>query len=81
MSPVEAVYAPRIECQWLDIVDVSRRIPSYLCDEVSKKEHRVEKDLYDYERYALVQVISINRVSGKVQGGSDPRSSGIAVSE
>lgn len=81
MTPVEAVYAPRIECQWLDIVDVSRRIPSYLCDELSKKKHRVEKDLYDYEKYGLVQVISIDRESGKVKGGSDPRSSGIALSE
>jgi len=81
MSPVEAVYAPRIECQWLDIVDVSRRIPSYLCEELVKREHRVQKDPYDYEKYASVQVISIDRAKGKLRGGSDPRSSGIALSE
>jgi gamma-glutamyltranspeptidase/glutathione hydrolase len=81
MSPVEAVYAPRIECQWLDIVDVSRRIPNYLCDELSKMPHRVEKDLYDFERYASVQAISIDRSSCKLMGAADPRSSGIALSE
>jgi gamma-glutamyltranspeptidase len=48
---------------------------------LSKKEHRVEKDPYDYEKFASVQVISLDRESGKVRGGSDPRSSGIALSE
>jgi gamma-glutamyltranspeptidase/glutathione hydrolase len=81
MNPVEAVYAPRIECQWLDIVDVSRRIPSYLCKELEKKEHRVEKDSFDYEPYANVQAISIDRINGRVLGGSDPRGGGIALSE
>ena len=81
MSPVEAVYAPRIECQWLDIIDVSRRIPFYLCDELAKREHRVQKDPYDYEKFANVQIISVDRARGKLRGGSDPRSSGIALSE
>jgi len=29
MSPVEAVYAPRIDCQWFDTVDVSSWIPAF----------------------------------------------------
>ncbi|UCH02118.1 MAG: gamma-glutamyltransferase [Candidatus Bathyarchaeota archaeon] len=81
MSPVEAVSAPRIDCQWLDIVDVTRRIPSYLCDELMRTGHKVERSPFHYEFWPLVQAISINRASGKVRGGSDPRSGGIALSE
>lgn len=81
MSPVEAVYAPRIGCQWLDTVDVSSRIPSYLCDELSKRGHKVVKIPFDYLPFPLVQAIMVDRESGKVYGGSDPRGGGVALSE
>ncbi len=81
MTPTEAVYAPRIDCQWLDTVDVSSRFPSYLCDALSKKGHRVIKAPLDYIPFPLVQVISVNRETGRTSGASDPRGGGVALSE
>jgi gamma-glutamyltranspeptidase/glutathione hydrolase len=81
MSPVEAVYAPRMDCNWLDTVSVSGRVPSYLCDELEKKGHTVEKNPFDYISWPLVQLIAIDRSRGVVRGGSDPRGGGIALSE
>lgn len=81
MTPVEAVYTPRIDCQWLDTVDVSRRIPSYLCRALEEKGHRVVKSSFDYEPFARVQAILVDRERRRVLGGSDPRGGGVALSE
>ena len=81
MTPTEAVYAPRIDCQWLDTVDVASRFPNYLCDALSKKGHRVIKAPLDYVPFPLVQVISVNRETGRTSGASDPRGGGVALSE
>jgi gamma-glutamyltranspeptidase/glutathione hydrolase len=81
MIPVEAVYAPRIDCQWFDTVDISRRIPSYLYRLLEEKGHRVVKSSFDYEPLARVQAILVDRERGRVLGGSDPRGGGVALSE
>ena len=81
MTPVEAVYAPRIDCQWFDTVDVSRRIPSYLCKALEERGHRVVKSPFDYEPFAWVQALLVDREHGRVLGGSDPRGGGVALSE
>ena len=81
MTPVEAVYAPRFDCQWFDTVDVSRRIPSYLCEALTKKGHKVVKSTFDYEPYALLQALYVDREHRRVLGGSDPRGGGVALSE
>jgi len=81
MTPVEAVYAPRIDCQWFDTVDVSRRVPSYLCRALEEKGHKVVKSPSDYEPFARVQAILVDRERGRVLGGSDPRGGGVALSE
>ena len=81
MTSVEAVYAPRIDCQWFDTVDISRRIPSYLCRALEEKGHRVVKSSFDYEPFARVQAILVDREHGRVLGGSDPRGGGVALSE
>jgi gamma-glutamyltranspeptidase/glutathione hydrolase len=81
MTPAEAVYAPRIDCQWFDTVDVSSRFPKYLCDALSKKGHKVVKAPLDYMPFPLVQVICVNRKKGITSGASDPRGGGVALSE
>jgi gamma-glutamyltranspeptidase/glutathione hydrolase len=81
MTPAEAVYAPRIDCQWLDTVDVSSRFPDYLCDALSGKGHKVVKAPLDYVPFPLVQVISVNRETQRTSGASDPRGGGVALSE
>lgn len=81
MSPVEAVYAPRIDCQWFDTVDVSSRVPSYICEGLSKRGHKVVRAPLDYRPFPLVQAILVDRERGKVYGGSDPRGGGVALSE
>lgn len=81
MTPAEAVYAPRIDCQWFNTVDVSSRFPKYLCDALSKKGHKVVKAPLDYMPFPLVQVICVNRKKGITSGASDPRGGGVALSE
>ena len=81
MTPVEAVSAPRIDCQWLDTVDVSGRIPHDLCRSLEQKGHRVAKSPFDYEAFALVQALLVDKEHKSVLGGSDPRGGGVALSE
>ncbi len=81
MTPTEAVYAPRIDCQWFDTVDVSSRFPDYLCDALSKKGHKVIKAPLDYVPFPLVQMINVNRETQSTSGASDPRGGGVALSE
>ena len=81
MNPVEAVSAPRIDCEWLDTVDVSGRLPTYVTAELQNRGHKVVRSPYDWEQYALVQAILVDKERGRVLGASDPRGGGIALAQ
>jgi len=80
MSAVEAVSAPRFDCQ-SDTLDGESRIPSWVLQEAADRAglKRFENPA-PYGHFALVQAIVIDPETGNVTGGADPRSGGAAMS-
>jgi gamma-glutamyltranspeptidase/glutathione hydrolase len=77
MSASEAVYAPRFDCQG-DLIRCEARIPEYVCAEVRQK-HPIERIPYSYGGFALVHAITIDPQTGKLAGGAEAESGGMAL--
>jgi gamma-glutamyltranspeptidase/glutathione hydrolase len=81
MGVFEAVAAPRIHSLHTDIIDVSARIPQYICRELEQMGEVVVKHPASYGPFASVQAILVDAKRGRLCGGSDPRSGGCVLSE
>lgn len=81
MGAVEAVSAPRFDCQG-ETIEIERRIPRWVCAELTDRGRHVVRDLAYYGSWrALVQLILMDPSTGVPHGASDPRGNlGIAMS-
>jgi gamma-glutamyltranspeptidase/glutathione hydrolase len=77
MSPVEAVYAARFDCQG-DRIVVQNRIPEYVCDQI-RRRHPVVRIPQSHGAISLVQAIAIDPATGALTGASDTGNSGMAL--
>jgi len=75
MSMQDAVLAPRFSAT-SDIVDVSNRIPRFVCAELERMGYPVSRSPLSYT-FASVHGIKID--DGDVEGGADPASDGMAL--
>lgn len=80
LSPVEAVSAPRFDCQG-PILDCEARIPSWVKRRLESRGFRTVANPNAYGNFARVQAISRDPLTGALAGGSDPRGYGGAVME
>ena len=78
MSAVEAVSAPRFDCQ-SDILDAEARIPSWVRAELADRGFEIFPSSAPYGPFALVQAIARDPATGALSGGADPRSGGAAM--
>lgn len=79
MSPVEAVSAPRFDCQ-SNILDAEARIPSWIMQAAADRAGlRLWPNPASYGNFSLVQAIVLNPETGAVAGGADPRSGGAVM--
>ena len=82
MTAVEAVSAPRVDCQG-GTVYVEGRVPASVCDELRAGGLQVLRDTSSYGLYpsraARVQAIVLDDHRGAPSGGSDPRGYGVAL--
>jgi len=79
MSAVEAVSAPRLDCQ-SDTLDAEARIPSWVIQGAADRaELKVWPNPAPYGNFSLVQAVIIDPASGVVAGGADPRSGGAVM--
>jgi gamma-glutamyltranspeptidase/glutathione hydrolase len=82
MVPFEAVAHPRIFALDTDLIDLSSRIPPYVCDYLEAKGNEVVRLPASYDDFASCQAIVINHGEEglEVLGGSDPRRKGAVLS-
>jgi gamma-glutamyltranspeptidase/glutathione hydrolase len=81
MSIFEAVAAPRIHCIHTNIIDVSARIPNYICRELEQMGEVIVKHPISYGPFGTVHAILVDKMRDRLCGGSDPRSGGCVLSE
>ena len=83
MTALEAVSAPRIDCQG-DLVYLEGRIPQSVCGELAGMGLTVWRDSASYGAYptsaARVHAIVLDGPAGGIRGGADPRGYGVALS-
>jgi len=77
MTVQEAVLAPRFDCQGDEIV-CQARIPEFVCAKV-RENHPIRRLPYSHGGLALVHAIGIDPASGRVSGGADTGSGGMAL--
>ncbi len=79
MTAVEAVSAPRFDCQ-SDTLDAEARIPSWVKEAAAERAGlKLWPNPAPYGNFALVQAAIINHETGLVSGGADPRSGGAVM--
>jgi gamma-glutamyltranspeptidase/glutathione hydrolase len=78
LSPVEAVSAPRFDCQG-EILDCEARIPSWTKAALADRGFKIWPNAAPYGNFALVQAITRDPATGVMRGGADPRSGGAAM--
>lgn len=79
MTIIEAVYAPRIHAE-SKMVQVSARIPMYVCEALERKGHEVRRSLDSYVRFSgNVNAILVDWDKDQVKGGADPRQPGMSL--
>jgi gamma-glutamyltranspeptidase/glutathione hydrolase len=83
MTVLEAVSAPRLDCQGESIY-VEGRVPRWVCAELEKRGLPVARDLASYGPYparsARVHAILVDEEREGLSGGADPRGYGVALS-
>jgi gamma-glutamyltranspeptidase/glutathione hydrolase len=79
LSPVEAVSAPRFDCQ-SEKLDAEARIPSWVKAEVAERGFEIVPNFAPYGNFSLVQAITRDPATGALRGGADPRGGGAAMS-
>jgi gamma-glutamyltranspeptidase/glutathione hydrolase len=77
MSASEAVLAPRIDCQG-DLIRAQLRIPEYVCEAV-RERHPIERIPYSHGGFAWVHAIVRDPETGRLDGGAEPISGGMAL--
>jgi gamma-glutamyltranspeptidase/glutathione hydrolase len=77
MSIGDAVLAPRFDCQG-ELIKCQARIPEYVCAAVRKK-HPIVRIPQSHGGLALVHAITIDPESGRLAGGADTGSGGMAL--
>jgi gamma-glutamyltranspeptidase/glutathione hydrolase len=77
MSISDAVLAPRFDCQG-EVITCQARIPEYVCAAVRTK-HAIQRLPQSHGGLALVHAITIDPKSGKLAGGADTGSGGMAL--
>lgn len=78
MSAVEAVSAPRFDCQ-SEKLDCEARIPSWVKAELSDRGFEIVPNPAPYGMFALVQAITRDPTTGRLSGGADPRGGGAVL--
>jgi len=78
MSPVEAVSAPRFDCQ-SEKLDCESRIPSRVQQALAGRGFEIVPNGSPYGHWAAVQAITRDPATGMLAGGSDPRDGGAAM--
>jgi len=80
MSAVEAVSAPRFDCQ-SDILDGEARIPSWVMQAAADRAGLKRwVNPAPWGNFAYVQAVLVDQENGRVTGGADPRGGGAAMS-
>lgn len=79
LTAVEAVSAPRFDCQ-SDILDCEARIPSWIKEELGQRGFRLNPNPAALGNFSLVQAIIRDPLTGSLDGGSDPRGGGAVMS-
>lgn len=79
MSPVEAVSAPRFDCQG-EMLDCEARIPTWVKAELAGRGFQIFPNPAPYGQFALVQAITRDPATNKLRGGADPRAGGAVMS-
>ena len=77
MSISDAVHLPRFDCEG-DEIKCQARIPDFVCEEIRKK-HPVKRMPESHGGLGLVHAITIDPKSGKLAGGADTGSGGMAL--
>jgi gamma-glutamyltranspeptidase/glutathione hydrolase len=77
MSISDAVLAPRFDCQG-DLIRCHARIPEYVCAEV-RRRHPIQRLPQSHGGLALVHAITIDPTTGRLAGGADTGSGGMAL--
>ncbi len=77
MSISDAVHAPRFDCQG-DLIRCQARIPEYVCAAVRTK-HPIVRLPQSHGGLALVHAIAIDPTTGRLAGGADSGSGGMAL--
>jgi gamma-glutamyltranspeptidase/glutathione hydrolase len=77
MTPQEAIFAPRFDCQ-ANRITTQIRIPESVCAEV-RKRHPIERTALGHGGFALVHAIGVDPVTGALQGGADAGGAGMAL--
>ncbi len=81
MSAVEAVSAPRVDCQ-SDLLDAEARIPSWVVKAAAERAGlRPSLNPAPYGNFSLVQLAVIDQGSRVVTGAGDPRKGGAAMTD
>jgi gamma-glutamyltranspeptidase/glutathione hydrolase len=78
MSAVEAVSAPRIDCQG-EVIDVEARFPEKVCNDLMARGNIVARSSSAYWARPSVQVIVSDATGKGLDGGADPRGEGAAI--
>jgi len=78
LSAVEAVSAPRFDCQG-DLLDCESRIPIWVKAELAGRGFQIVPNPAPYGQFALVQAVTRDPATGRLRGGADPRSGGAAM--
>jgi gamma-glutamyltranspeptidase/glutathione hydrolase len=77
MPVSEAILAPRFDCQG-DLIKCQARIPELVCAEV-RRRHPIQRFPQSHGSFALVHAIAIDPASGRLSGGADTGSDGMAL--
>lgn len=77
MDVLDAVYAPRFDCQ-VGPIRCQRRIPSFVLDEV-RRRHPVEHIPYSHGELGLVHAVHIDPKTGALSGAADTGADGMAL--
>jgi gamma-glutamyltranspeptidase/glutathione hydrolase len=78
LSPVEAVSAPRFDCQG-ELLDCEARIPRWVKADLAGRGFRIHPDPAAYGPFATVQAVTHDPTTGRLSGGSDPRGGGAVM--
>jgi gamma-glutamyltranspeptidase/glutathione hydrolase len=79
MSPLEAVSAPRFDCQG-DMLDCEARIPSWTRAELAARGFTLYANPAGWDPYSVTQLVTRDAGSGAFAGAADPRGGGMALS-